>query len=130
MSASPAPGERPRPLDVARTYRVRLVINFALVVAVALGLVLATLPRLVDGELERQELTNLKNRADSMAALVGQQLNLYQTLNQSAPRPILLPSGDTEELIASDTVKQALGTPTSGFLAEMTTRVALADVTV
>ena len=109
------------------TYRVRLVLAFALVVAVALGLVLATLPRLLDGYLLDQEKQNLQARADSVAELVQDQLTLYQTLGTSAPRPILLP---TTPVTASDTVDLALGTADAGFLADLTPTIALADVTV
>ena len=73
------------------TDRVRMVLAFALVVAVALGLVLATLPRLLDGYLLDQEKQNLRARTDSVVALVQDQLVLYQTLDNGAPRALLVP---------------------------------------
>lgn len=110
-----------------RTYRVRLVLAFAMVVAVALGLVLATLPRLLDGYLLDQERQNLNARAESVAVLVQDQLTLYQTLQANSPRPLLMP---TVPLRASDSVINALGDAKGGFLAGITPTIALADVTV
>ena len=108
-------------------YRVRLVLAFALVVAVALGLVLATLPRLMDSYLLEQETDNLEARANSVAELVQEQLTNFQTLGTSAPRPILLP---TTPVTASDTVDLALGTADAGFLVHLTPTIARADLTV
>lgn len=108
-------------------YRVRLVLAFALVVAVALGLVLATLPRLMDSYLLEQESDNLEARANSVAELVQEQLTNFQTLGTSAPRPILLP---TTPVTVSDTVDLALGTADAGFLVKLTPTIARADLTV
>ena len=44
-------------------YRLRLGFAFATVVLLALGIVLATLPRLLDDYLRTQELANLEARA-------------------------------------------------------------------
>ncbi|MEA2621863.1 MAG: two-component system, OmpR family, sensor kinase [Chloroflexota bacterium] len=109
-----------------RTYRVRLVLAFALVVAVALGLVLATLPRLLDGYFQDQERQSLQTRADSVAVLVQEQLAIYQTLGTDSPRPILVP---TVPLSPSDSMVQALGDAAGGYLADLTRRIALADLT-
>jgi signal transduction histidine kinase len=108
-------------------YRVRLVLAFALVVAVALGLVLATLPRLMDSYLLDQENDNLEASANSVAALVQEQLINLQTFGTSAPRPILLP---TTPLTVSDTVERALGDADGGFLLNLTPTIARADLTV
>jgi signal transduction histidine kinase len=119
------------PRTFFRTYRVRLVLAFALVVAVALGLVLGTLPRLLDGYLQQQERESLQARTDSVAVLVTEQLRLYQTLQTNAPRAILLPGDSPDEpLVAAYTVQTALGDASGGFLAELTPKIALADVTV
>ena len=112
---------------IPRSYRVRLVLAFCMVVAVALGLVLATLPRLLDGYFEQQEETSLQTRANSVAGLVAQQLTLFATLATDAPRPLLLPG---TPLVPSDTVTQALGDPTDGFVARLTPPIAQADVLV
>ena len=48
-------------------YRLRLGLAFAVVVLLALGIVLATLPRLLDDYLRRQELANLEARTDVRA---------------------------------------------------------------
>jgi signal transduction histidine kinase len=125
----PAPVRRvaARARRVLNTYRVRLVLAFALVVAVALGLVLATLPRLLDGYFQEQDRTSLQSRATSVAALVYGQLLVYQTLGTNLPRPILMP---TVPLTASNTVQLALGDASGGFLYQVTQSIALADLSV
>ena len=109
------------------TYRVRMVLAFALVVAVALGLVLATLPRLLDGYLLDQEKQNLRARTDSVVELVLDQLTLYQTLDTGAPRALLF---EGPPITPGEAVVSALGTPSSGFLAGLTPKIALANLTV
>src|SRR5450432_2923856 len=96
------------------TYRVRMVLAFALVVAVALGLVLATLPRLLDSYLLDQEKQSLRARTSSVAELVQDRLSLYQTLNTSAAKPLLVPG---PPLTVGDSVIYALGNAHDGFLA-------------
>ena len=106
------------------SYRVRLVLAFALVVTVALGLVLTTLPRLLDNYFRDQDMESLQTRADSVVRLVGGQLQLYQTIDLN-PHPILMP-----DLSASDTVKRALGTSAGGFVRNITDQIAEADVVI
>lgn len=106
-----------------RTLRARLVVAFCLVVAMALGLVLAALPRLLDGYFARQEQQNLQTRADVVSALVAQRLVRELDLESTAPQPIILP---TEPLRASPFLERALGNP--AFLRDVTGLVAQADV--
>lgn len=113
--------------DLAADYRVRILVAIVSAVAVALLLVLFSLPRLLDGYFASQEQRSLQSRADAMAALVGTQLAQFTTLDSDTPRPILQP-GDPP--IASDLVYRALGSVRSGFVASLTPRVALADVRV
>jgi two-component system sensor histidine kinase MtrB len=112
--------------DVLDSYRVRLVLAFALVVTVALGLVLTTLPRLLDNYFREQDLQSLQTRADSVVRLVGGQLQLYATIDTLAPRPIMKPGSN----LASDTVTRALGTADGGFVQNITYQIAEADVVI
>jgi len=107
------------------SYRVRLVLAFCIVVAVALGMVLAVLPRLLDGYFAQQEQQGLQSRADSVALLTKAQLVLVTTYGTDAPRPILMPNDSV-----SGTVVQALGSAKGGFVEELTSGIALADVSV
>jgi signal transduction histidine kinase len=111
--------------DLVGSYRIRLVLAFALVVTVALGLVLTTLPRLLDNYFRDQDMESLQTRADSVVRLIGGQLQLYQTLDTLNPHPILMPN-----LNASDTVTRALGTVNGGFVRNITQQIAEADVVV
>jgi signal transduction histidine kinase len=115
--------------DVAGSYRVRLVLAFALVVTVALGLVLTTLPRLLDRYFRDQEMQSLQARADSVVRLIGGQLLLYETLDP-AIHPILMPPAPAGGSRASDMVTRALGTRTAGFVQNITQQIAEADVVV
>ncbi|HVM31226.1 MAG TPA: hypothetical protein VM305_10730, partial [Candidatus Limnocylindrales bacterium] len=54
--------------------RVRLVIAFAVVVSIALMLVLASLPRLLDGYFVQQAQEDLRLRSGVMIALVASRL--------------------------------------------------------
>jgi signal transduction histidine kinase len=112
--------------SVAADYRVRILLAIVLVVSVALLLVLLALPRLLDGYFATQEQRSLQSRADAMAALLGTQLAQYTTLDD-IPRAILLgePGGT---LAATDLVYRAYGSERGGFVADLTSRVALADV--
>ena len=106
--------------------RARLVIGFLVVVTIALFLVLATLPRLLDGFFEQQTRQDLNRRAGVASLLVTTELLRYQTGGGGAPRPILQP---TEPLTVADGVRQTLGGPDEGFLQDLA-RVVEANVTV
>lgn len=106
--------------------RARLVIGFLVVVTIALALVLAALPRLLDGFFQQQTQQDLERRASVANLLVIQELLRYQTGGGGAPRPILQP---TEPLTVADGVREALGTAERGFLPQLAILVE-ADVTV
>jgi hypothetical protein len=57
-----------------RTLRARLTLAFAAVVAIALALVLISLPRLLDDYFVQQEQKNLTSRAQTMSVLIQLQL--------------------------------------------------------
>jgi HAMP domain-containing protein len=109
------------------TLRARLIVNFALIVGLALVIVLAALPRLLDGYFINQSEDELRTRTGVMKVLVYNRLVQAQTAGVDAPRPILL---QTDPMRASDFVTQALGTSDSGFLHDLTQNVAQANVTV
>lgn len=109
--------------NLASSYRTRLFLAVLIVVAVALGLVLISLPRLLEGYFLEQERENLKTRAQSMATLVADELS---TVSDAGGRPILLPSG--RELGFSSA--RTLGDAASGRVRELTEDIARADVTV
>ncbi len=107
--------------------RARLVIAFVLVVAIALGLMVATLPRLLDGYFAQQSTADLNRRAGVVKLFVATKIFEYQTANGNAAQPILLP---TEPLSAADGIRSALGTADDGFLLTLARDVAQANVTV
>jgi len=59
---------------VASSYRTRLFMAVILVVAVVLGLVLLSLPRLLEGFFLDQEQANLESRAQATASLIADEL--------------------------------------------------------
>src|SRR5688500_14441045 len=91
--------------------RARLVLAFAAIVAVALILVLATLPTLLDGYFAQQARVDLNRRTGIALISVAQELAEVQAGGGGAPRPILQP---TAPLTASDAVVRALGTAEEG----------------
>jgi signal transduction histidine kinase len=107
------------------TFRVRLVLAFALVIAIALGLVLAALPRLLDGYFERQERTNLETRAAIIGTFLRVQLTQQLDLDSGNPRAILMA---TTPPTASPYLRQALGSSERGIVKTLTEVVALANV--
>src|SRR5215212_2432568 len=92
--------------------RAQLVIAFVLVVAIALALVVATLPRLLDGYFEQQSTADLNRRTNAVAQFVVGKLLDYQR-SAGAAQPILVP---TTPLSASDGLRAAFGTPDEGFV--------------
>ena len=109
------------------TLRARLIVNFALIVGLALIIVLAALPRLLDGYFINQSEDELRTRTGVMKVLVYNRLVQAQTAGVDAPRPILLL---TEPMKASRFVEEALGTAEAGFLHDLTQNVAQANLTV
>jgi signal transduction histidine kinase len=106
---------------LASSYRTRLFAAIIFVVAVALGLVLLSLPRLLEGFFLDQEQANLRTRADAVAALLADELS---AVSGGGARPILLPN----EPGISATL--ALGTDETGKVRELTDEIARADVAV
>ena len=70
------------------SYRTRLFVAVIFVVAVVLGLLLVSLPRLLDGFFLGEEETNLKTRAESMARIIAGEL---AEVSAGGQRPIILP---------------------------------------
>ena len=127
MAEAPEPtsSRRPRLRVLATDYRTRLLLAIVFVVAVALLLVLISLPRLLEGYLVDQERRTLEARANTLAYLVVERLD--QAARSTLPtRPILDPGGTT----ASDTAQVTLGSAEAGFVADLARRLALADVSV
>src|SRR3990172_1864892 len=120
-----APGALPQAATgwraVATSYRTRLFLAIIFVVAVAMGLVLVSLPRLLEGFFLDQEQANLRTRAGAVATLLADELAV---VSGAGPRPILLPN----EPGISTTI--ALGNAESGKVKELTDEIARADVTV
>jgi signal transduction histidine kinase len=114
---------RPRLRGLATDYRTRVLLAILLVVAVALSLVLVSLPRLLEGYFVEQERRNLETRATTIAELLVDRLG--QAARADSTHPLLLP-----ETSATDTTQVTLGSATEGFVADLTRRIALADVRV
>jgi hypothetical protein len=85
----PAPAGATGWRALASSYRTRLFLAIVFVVAVALGLVLVSLPRLLEGFFLDQEQANLRTRADAVAALLADELSV---VSGAGARPILLPN--------------------------------------
>ena len=123
MAASPGPvpqgasGWR----TLASSYRTRLFLAIIFVVAVTMGLVLVSLPRLLEGFFLDQEQANLRTRAGAVATLLADELSV---VSGAGARPILLP----DEPGLSTTI--ALGDTEGGKVSELTEEIARADVTV
>ena len=107
--------------------RARLVIAFVIVVAIALTLMVATLPRLLDGYFSQQSTADLQRRAGQVRNFVATELFQYEASGGGAARPILVP---TEPISASDGIRETLGTAESGFVRELASTVAQANVTI
>lgn len=115
--------QRPRLRGLATDYRTRVLLAILLVVAVALSLVLVSLPRLLEGYFVEQERRNLETRATTIAELLVDRLG--QAARADSTHPLLLP-----ETSATDTTQVTLGSAAEGFVVDLTRRIALADVVV
>ncbi len=113
-------------MAMLNSLRARLVIAFAAVVAIALILVLASLPRLLDGYFAEQAREDLSGRARVMLILISDRLLRAQGPDPEAPRPIL---EETEPPTASESLQEAFGTAESGALRTLAEQVAQANVT-
>ncbi len=108
---------------LASSYRTRLFVATILVVAVAMGLVLVSLPRLLEGFFLDQERANLQTRAESVATLIAGELST--SVSSGGARPIILPTQET-----GGSTDWALGDVHSGTVQELTGEIARADVRV
>jgi signal transduction histidine kinase len=107
---------------LASSYRTRLFVAIVLVVAVVLGLVLVSLPRLLESYFLNQEQANLETRAQSMATIIAGEL---ADVSGGGALPIILP-GDEIGLSTQVT----LGDDAQGIVRELADQVAVADVLV
>src|SRR3972149_5395730 len=96
--------------------RARLVIGFLIVVAIALALMFATLPRLLDGYFAQQAREDLGRRTGEIRLLITGRLLQYQSAGVEAPRPILQPS---EPLSVAAGPRESLGTAEGGYVFEL-----------
>jgi signal transduction histidine kinase len=107
------------------TLRARLVLAFTAVVAIALGLALASLPRLLDGYFLEQAQDDLRTRTGFARQFVVSEIVEYQ-LSAGAPQPILQP---TEPLSAAPGLRDAFGSQSEGFVRDLA-EILQANVTV
>ncbi|CAN5851844.1 hypothetical protein BH24CHL6_BH24CHL6_12390 [soil metagenome] len=107
--------------------RARLVIAFAAIVAVALFLVLASLPRLLDGYFAQQASEDLRTRTNVMRQFVASELLRYRDREPETHLPILT---ETDPPAASEGVREALGTARAGFVRELAETMVQANVTI
>src|SRR6187402_736518 len=107
--------------------RARLVVAFFIVTVISLALIVATLPRLLDGYFEQQSTADLARRAGSVKVFVTRYLVQYQNPPGEAPRPILAP---TEPITADQGLQQWLGTADEGQMRELAETIARANLTI
>ena len=94
--------------------RARLVLGFLVVTLISLGLVFATLPRLLDGYFLDQAQQDLNRRTQQVGFFIA--LDIIRASSASdAPRPIL----EGDPLAATQAVQDALGTPDKGNVLDL-----------
>jgi len=120
---APSPNRR-RPV-VPGGLRVRLVVAFMAVVAIALSLMLAMLPPLLEGYFARQENQSLETRTRLMHEVIRTALIDDLDLDGETPMPILQ---GTDPPAPSEQLLEALGTAQSGRMRNLATLVAQAHV--
>ncbi len=106
--------------------RARLVLGFLVVTLISLGLVFATLPRLLDGYFLDQAQQDLNRRTNVTGLFVALALLNYQAPGGEAPKPII--EGDPPS--AAQGVQDALGTADDGRVLQIAQQIAQANVTV
>lgn len=117
--------------EALTSLRVRLILSFTVVVVVALAIVMASLPRLLDGYFARQEDEALGTRTEVLTGLLEERLSQFQTTFGTAmPRPIIAPTGPSEPPRATDLVTRAWGSAGSGYVASLAPQVAQANILV
>ncbi|HUG48576.1 MAG TPA: HAMP domain-containing sensor histidine kinase [Candidatus Limnocylindria bacterium] len=107
--------------------RARLVIAFAVIVAVALILVLASLPRLLDGYFAEQAAQDLRTRTGIARSFVATALLRYRDSEPETHLPILQA---TDPPTITDGARQALGSPDDGYVRELAEAFLQANVTI
>lgn len=106
--------------------RARLVLGFLIVVALALSLVFATLPRLLDGYFLDQAQQDLNRRNLQAGYFIALQVLQYENSAGAAPKPIL----EGSPPVAPSGLQDVLGTSDRGFVLDLAQKLAQADVTV
>ena len=106
---------------LASSYRTRLFVAIVAVVAVVLGLVLLSLPRLLEGFFLEQEQTILEARVESVTAILAGEL---AEVSGSGAVPLILPGDDAP----GASTQWTLGDATGGSVRDLTEKVAQADV--
>jgi two-component system sensor histidine kinase MtrB len=97
---------------LASSYRTRLFVAIIIVVAVVLGLVLLSLPRLLEGFFLTQERDNLQTRAQLMSTIIAGEL---VEVSEGGERPIILPSDEA----AGTSTELTLGDVSRGTVMEL-----------
>jgi signal transduction histidine kinase len=119
---------RPRLIPRALTgLRARLIIAIFVVTAIALAVVGATLPRLLDSYFAQQSTTDLLRRAGSARTFVAQYMLNYQFSGGGSAKPLLAP---TDPLTASEGLREALGTAEQGRVRDLAEFIGQANITV
>jgi len=106
--------------------RARLVLGFLVVTLISLGLVFATLPRLLDGYFLDQAQQDLNRSTNKAGFFVALELLRYQGSGTDAPRPIL----EGTPPVAAQGIQDALGTPDRGRVLELAQLLAQANIRV
>ena len=112
--------------DIFTGLRARLVLGFLVVTLISLGLVFATLPRLLDGYFLDQAQQDLNRRTNVTGLFVALALLNYQGSGGQTPKPIL--EGDPPTAAAG--VEAALGSADEGQVLKIAQQIAQANVTV
>jgi signal transduction histidine kinase len=112
-----------------RTFQARLFLAFFGVVAIALALVLAALPRLLENYFAQQEEANLRSRAAAMAPLLAAQLRGELASADGGPQPLVRL---TDPPVISPAARAALGeaNDSEGFVHRLAALIAKSDVEV
>lgn len=105
-------------------YRLRLGFAFATVVALALGLVLAILPRLLDDYLQTQEQANLDARTAAVARLISDEIKRAT----GGTSPLMVLNQAVDPITPGQWMIDALGESDDGFVADLTRTIASADI--
>jgi signal transduction histidine kinase len=107
--------------------RARLVLAFFIVTVISLALIVATLPRLLDGYFEQQSTADLARRAGSVKVFVTRYLVQYRDPPGQAARAILAP---TNPISADEGLRAWLGTADQGQIRDLAVTIARANLTI